>query len=200
MHMPRAAALLRQREMQTLPEKSWEETMAWQQPRRRHGGGARRLPLLRTNALEEATTMLTTRCEANHKFSATPRDNQGGFRNGYGGASRARNWKSSNYRNGNILHLVLSIAAQRPRVSPPSRPGAVVGLLVPLAHGLMCTHCDEQKRHWYCIMDFLTHTSGSGMAECRAPADERRKKMVRERQKHNGAKQPRSKHLSNSKD
>ena len=93
-----------------------------------------------------------------------------------------------------------SIVAQRPRVSPPSRPGAADGLLVPLAHGLMRTHCDEQKRHWYCIMDFATHTSGSGMAECRAPADERRKKMVRERQKHNGAKQPRSKHLSNSKD
>ena len=68
-----------------------------------------------------------------------------------------------------------SIVAQRPRVSPPSRLGAADGLWVPLAHGLMRTHCDEQKRHWYCIMDFATHTSGSGMAECRAPADERRK-------------------------
>ena len=34
-----------------------------------------------------------------------------------------------------------SIVAQRPRVSPPSRPGAVDGLLVPLAHGLMRTPC-----------------------------------------------------------
>ena len=41
------------------PEKNWGETLAWQQPRRRHGGDARRLPIL-----EEATTMLTTRSEA----------------------------------------------------------------------------------------------------------------------------------------
>ena len=47
---------------------------------------------------------------------------------------------------------------------------------------------------------FSTHTSGSDMAECRAPADERRKKMVRERQNHNGGKQQGSKQLSNSKD
>ena len=79
-------------------------------------------------------------------------------------------------RKGSGPLFCFSIVAQRPRVSPPSRPGAVDGLLVPLAHGLMRTHCDEQKRHWYCIMDFATHTSGSGMAECRAPADERRKR------------------------
>ena len=82
-----------------------------------------------------------------------------------------------------------SIVAQRPRVSPPFRLGAADGLLVSLVHGLMRTACDEQNQHWYCIMDFGSHTSGSDMAECRAPADERRKKMVRERQNHNGGKQ-----------
>ena len=93
-----------------------------------------------------------------------------------------------------------SIVAQRPRVSPPFRLGAADGLLLSLVHGLMRTACDEQKQHWYCIMDFGSHTSGSDMAECRAPADERRKKMVRERQNHNGGKQQGSKQLSNSKD
>ena len=93
-----------------------------------------------------------------------------------------------------------SIVAQRPRVSPPSRLGAADGLLVSLAHGLMRTSCDEQKQHWYCIMDFGSHTSGSDMAECRAPAHERRQKMFRERNNHNEAKQPGSKQLCNSKD
>ena len=93
-----------------------------------------------------------------------------------------------------------SIVAQRPRVSPPSRIGAADGLWVPLAHGLILTPFDEQKWHWYYIMDFSTHTSGSDMAECRAPADERRQKMFRERNNHNGAKQPGSKQLCNSKD
>ena len=63
-----------------------------------------------------------------------------------------------------------SIVAQRPRVSPPSRPGAVDGLLVPLAHGLMRTPCGEQKRHWYRIMDFATLTSGKAPSSTRAPS------------------------------
>ena len=63
-----------------------------------------------------------------------------------------------------------SIVAQRPRVSPPSRPGAADGLWVPLAHGLMRTPCDEQKRHWYCIMEFATHTSGKAPSSTRAPS------------------------------
>ena len=109
--------------------------------------------------------------------------------------------KPSGLRGDNkCILFCFSIVAQRPRVSPPSRLGAADGLWVPLAHGLMRTPCDEHKRHWYCVMDFATHTSGSGMAECRAPEDERRQKMFRERNNHNGAKQPGSKHLSNSKD
>ena len=63
-----------------------------------------------------------------------------------------------------------SIVAQRPRVSPPSRPGAVDGLLVPLAHGLMRTPCGEQKRHWYRIMDFATLTSAKTPSSTRAPS------------------------------
>jgi len=53
-------------------------------------------------------------------------------------------------RSGQQLEVLLqyfsfyfSIVAQRPRVSPPSRLGAADGLLVPLAHGLMRTPCDE---------------------------------------------------------
>ena len=52
----------------------------------------------------------------------------------------------------------------------PSRPGAVDGLLVPLAHGLMRTPCGEQKRHWYRIMDFATLTSGKAPSSTRAPS------------------------------
>ena len=99
-----------------------------------------------------------------------------------------------------FILFCFSIVAQRPRVSPPFRLGAADGLLLSLVHGLMRTACDEQNQHWYCIMEFGSHTSGSDMAECRAPADERRKKMVQERQNHNGGKQQGSKKLSNSKD
>ena len=63
-----------------------------------------------------------------------------------------------------------AIVAQRPRVSPPSRPGAVDGLLVPLAHCLMRTPCGEQKRHWYRIMDFATLTSGKAPSSTLAPS------------------------------
>ena len=46
--------------------------------------------------------------------------------------------------------------------------------------------CHSHKRQWYGRMQSTSRRE--------------KKKMVRERQKHNGAKQPRSKHLSNSKD
>ena len=39
--------------------------------------------------------------------------------------------------------LRFSIVPQRPRVVPPSRRGFADGLLVPLAHVLMRTPCDE---------------------------------------------------------
>ena len=39
--------------------------------------------------------------------------------------------------------LRFSIVPQRPRVLPPSRRGSADGLLVPLAHVLMRTPCDE---------------------------------------------------------
>ena len=73
-------------------------------------------------------------------------------------------------RKGSGPLFCFSIVAQRPRVSPPSRPGAVDGLLVPLAHGLMRTPCGEQKRHWYRIMDFATLTSGKAPSSTRAPS------------------------------
>ena len=40
-------------------------------------------------------------------------------------------------------HEAVSIVPQRPRVVPPSRRGFADGLLVPLAHVLMRTPCDE---------------------------------------------------------
>ena len=46
-------------------------------------------------------------------------------------------------RKGSGPLFCFSIVAQRPRVAPPSRPGAVDGLLVPLAHGLIRTLCEE---------------------------------------------------------
>ena len=73
-------------------------------------------------------------------------------------------------RKGSGPLFCFSIVAQRLRVSPPSRLGAVDGLLVPLAHGLMRTPCGEQKRHWYRIMDFATLTSGKAPSSTRAPS------------------------------